>query len=81
MATCGDGIGPEQPLGARSIYWDPIELPSRQHYPGRARRRLVGHRARIDAIDVDMLQAEVRQHNGAYVHATAAVQSAIRATQ
>ena len=39
------------------------------------------YRARIDVIDVDMLQAEIRQHDGAYAHATAAVQSAIRAAQ
>ena len=42
IAMCGDGTGPDGPLGARRVYWDLVEPPRRQRSVLRTQRRLVG---------------------------------------
>ena len=47
IATCGDGTGPDGPLGACMIYRDPVEVLRRQQPLFRAQHRRVGHRGAI----------------------------------
>ena len=50
MATRGDGTGPGRLLGARTIYWDPVEAPRRKHLLLRVRHRLVGRRGAVSEL-------------------------------
>ena len=82
VATHGGRSGPDGPLGACMIYWDPAEALRRQQSLLRARHRLIAHRGAISESlykKIEPCSKFLRTHTSTYKQAVARHQKGLSA--